>query len=751
MAYNRLQLSQGDVLSDVHINHMEDGIDNVVKQSDVFKKKMASIVSAKGIPTYETDSLDKIVHNINLLGVAVTHNDEVDENMIDIRKTCPSGCIQLLCSDERTARVRFTVWTLDSKAYTVNWGDGTSNTYNNGQLADHTYRLGTGQSFKGSNTQFVATISALGGNVIYRFQAYDNPEILWFASKDVYFTNIDCMFSRFSYTDGYSPQNMKYVDIIGGSLKSANTSATGVFRSCKSLERITGVIDLSTATKTEYMFSQCSKLVNIPDVLDISQSTSTYQMFYNCSVLQKVPDVLDLRKSENCSYMYYGCYQLRALPEVINLESCTNIHQMFYQCKALSRVPELKNATNVTDAYNAFYGCEKLEEVYPILNLPNCTRMEGMYDNCVSLIDAPSTINMTSVENIDKMFLNCSSLQTSPRVINAPNCKIANRVFAGCASLVKAPVSVSIPMATSCYGFFENCKSLKETPSEFNAQKSLAIYNMFAYCSALISANISIVADKAENVSALFRGCISLAQVANEFSFPSATNASWMFYGNTMLKQAPDLILPKARDLSQMFGACSNLVEIKTYNFPEATNLNYFYDSCKLIEVAEEIIAPKAITTTFMLAYTASLREIKSIGGPNVQDADAFMTQGSLANLTKIPSIIDFSSVTNLNNWGLCTGGTSFIEMEEVTFIGLRCGLDFYGHPGVKKIRIQNQSNLCQNINVSRCGMNTDAINTLFEDLVRTNVGRTIHVTGNPGAATCNTSIATAKGWSVAR
>ena len=44
--------------------------------------------------------------------------------------------------------------------------------------------------------------------------------------------------------------------------------------------------------------------------------------------------------------------------------------------------------------------------------------------------------------------------------------------------------------------------------------------------------------------------------------------------------------------------------------------------------------------------------------------------------------------------------------------------------------------------------MDATALNQLFTDLP-TVTAKTIVVTGNPGAATCTTSIATAKGWTV--
>ena len=748
MSYNKLGLAHGDVLSDIHLSHMEDGIDEVITEADIFKKKVANILSSKGVATHETDSIDTMTYNINKLGAAITHDDEVDEALIDIRETCPSGCIQMVCSDERTARVRFYIWTKDNGQYTVDWGDGTSNTYNNGAMADHTYRVGSGSPYIGSNTQYVVTISAAGGNVIKQFKSGDQPEIIWFVSKDVYFENIDCMFSLNPH-GAFCSKLLKYVDIIGGSMASKGVPATHVFRECRTLERVTGTIDLSTATNTAYMFYNCVKLTQIPDVLNISNSTDTTSMFCGCNELPRVPSVLDLRKSLYCGYMFENCFKLRAVPEEINLMSALQAHGMFSGCKSLTRIPEIKNTHNVTNAASMFLNCERLEEVYPILNLPSCENANGMFRGCVSLVDAPSTINLNSVKNVADMFRGCSKLQSAPRIINLPDCTNADRVFLECINLKAAPVSISLPMATSCVSFFENCSNLTSAPSDFVAPNSLNIAHMFRGCRLLGECLTDIQADSATNAYGLFDNCMSLMTIRESYSFPEAINGYNMFNNCQMLTNAPRLSMPKAENLSFMFNSCINLKTTQAYNFPKARQINSFYYNCKLLEVSEELIAPEATNIKSIWEHTASLRVVKNIGGPKAQDFSYMFNAASQANLVEIPSIIDMSGATNMGFWGLYNSGSSAIRTEEVTFIGVRSGLDFYGHPGVKRIRIQNQSELCQNLNFERCGMDKQAIDTLFGDLVRTNVGRTINVKGNPGASTCDVSIATNKGWTV--
>jgi hypothetical protein len=52
-----------------------------------------------------------------------------------------------------------------------------------------------------------------------------------------------------------------------------------------------------------------------------------------------------------------------------------------------------------------------------------------------------------------------------------------------------------------------------------------------------------------------------------------------------------------------------------------------------------------------------------------------------------------------------------------------------------------------QDIDLSNCSFNSDTLDYIFGQLGT--ASKTITVTGNPGAGTCTTNIATAKGWTV--
>ena len=56
---------------------------------------------------------------------------------------------------------------------------------------------------------------------------------------------------------------------------------------------------------------------------------------------------------------------------------------------------------------------------------------------------------------------------------------------------------------------------------------------------------------------------------------------------------------------------------------------------------------------------------------------------------------------------------------------------------------------MCGNLDFRNCALEAEDIDLLFGDLIVTNIPATINVSGNPGASSCNPTIAREKGWTV--
>ena len=109
------------------------------------------------------------------------------------------------------------------------------------------------------------------------------------------------------------------------------------------------------------------------------------------------------------------------------------------------------------------------------------------------------------------------------------------------------------------------------------------------------------------------------------------------------------------------------------------------------------------------------------------------------------------SDVNGTDMFSLCANLTSPIIMY-AKFTKFGCyGTSIRRQP-ITSIRLMNPnstfSGTSPQIDVSYNSLDATALNTLFGDLPVLS-GKTIKITGNPGAGTCDTSIATSKGWTV--
>lgn len=795
--YTKLGLVNGDTLSDSHLQHIEEGILSIEEDVKNFKEKVAKIVTAKGVPATSDDSLNDLTYKINQLSGADTHDYDCGD-LIDIRETIQSGQIQMVCTDKGDGRVNFVIWTEDNSQYIVDWGDGTVERYNSGSYANKNYRKGGGRPYKEGETQYVCTVSSTTGNNIYKFRAGGvMNQIVWFASKDIYFTDIDGMFNP-NITNGNTRcENLKYVDIIDGALStSRNTYARCVFGWAYALERVNATINLSGANYAHHFFQECRELTVAPLISGFKGVTEAYNFFAGCNKLTTVSSRLDTSSCTNLNYFFQNCYELTDIQSEFNLESCQNAVYMFQGTKALKRAPELKNTQRLINA-NHMFAQSGITSFQQSLDLRNAVNINSFFQDCFELIDAPTELIANSAINVGLLFYNCKSLVTAPASLNLPMAENANELFRYCSALRKAPTIINLPRATSVnymfqncvtlitapteiiapltsqamnlfdgctsleqapynieldnathvYSMFLNCRSLRVAPERINFPNAIYAYNLFNQCIALEKSPLEVNLPKATEVQNMFRQCYRMVNRIDEYSFPQANNAGSLFESCEELRVAPTLVLPKAENVSFMFAYCTQLTTAQSYSFPMARNVGAFYRGCSKLEFAPEFDAPLSTNWGEFYRGCNGLTEITSLSSP-YNTTFNYMFYDNTRKVKTLPSVIDFSSVVNQSatDWGQLR----YVE-GVVTIKGLRSWFELYSCPNLTEVHLLEPTNLIENINVSNNGMSAEAINQLFRELPTPTIRRTINVSGNVGASTCDPSIATAKNWNVTR
>lgn len=243
---------------------------------------------------------------------------------------------------------------------------------------------------------------------------------------------------------------------------------------------------------------------------------------------------------------------------------------------------------------------------------------------------------------------------------------------------------------------------------------------------------------------------------------PLGKSAVALCKGNTKLKRFICHTTAEGFTLNNAFEMCKSLDAIQ-WDFNKAVNLNQF-------------------------AYKAVLNFPVNFDFPNLVDGGAafsFATIPNTVNVTgtnKTTTVIGFavSPATTFNRAsypvatkasGMHYGSTHLVnhpgmdcpKLQDTSQVFMNCLLletigDFdmssanytlNMFTGSRKLRSFTLRGLKVSIDIINMNLSATALDAIFTSLGTANAGATINILGNPGAATCNKTIATAKGWTV--
>lgn len=382
----------------------------------------------------------------------------------------------------------------------------------------------------------------------------------------------------------------------------------------------------------------------------------------------------------------------------INSLYCTNliigsssnyvIHSMLEQC--------LIGELAVTTFTNLFYNCFVLQSV-TIKDTSNVSHFKMMHCNNYALQKMPLYTFRSAGVDVNNMFYCCYSLiETYPIVIQ---------------SLIND--------TASSYVFF-NCKSLKYI-------------------------NLSINSSINYSLSGLFSGCTSLEEIELTLTGNGKITALYSTFQSTRIKESPVMDTVMCTIFENTFYGCDRLTKLQTYNYYSATTLSQMLRNC----------------------YS-----LKSV--PNFNINSSCINLQSLCHdcvsLEKAPTFDDSSRVTNIQNmFNGCRSITTIPSYVFGTVTGSNCNSVFSGTISLNVLPLisigtayTSNSSIVNNcfslkrmliplkytFTVANAKMSASALNEMFS-ILPTVTGQTVTVTGNYGASTCDTTIATAKGWTV--
>lgn len=347
--------------------------------------------------------------------------------------------------------------------YTVDWGDGTTQDFASGAIAEHSYVYGDINpqtiTSRGYRQVVVTVIPQTGANLTAMDIDIRHTNV--FAISDVSTNWLDIAVNM-PFCESMFISYNNYL----GSLEIAKVMDTGsytdlsyLFYRCYSLKR--AVIEKAdSAEDISSIFSDCWSLfyVELPDLPSLAIASDPFQSCYS------LKDVVvgDISSLGDFSYFFYDC---GGLVSATVKKIAGSGYDAFAYCYSLQSV-NLQDPSELTDGQEMFYECYSLEKFYlppsPLVtdisyiftycyslreakfdNLDSLTYVYEAFYECYSLEEV-SLPEMPLIDDISYMFYYCYSLQ-SVQLPSIPLCDYLGSLFESCCGLI----SVEVPEAMS--------------------------------------------------------------------------------------------------------------------------------------------------------------------------------------------------------------------------------------------------------------------------------------------------------------
>lgn len=609
-------------------------------------------------------------------------------------------------------------------AYTVDWGDGTVENFNDNTYATHQYQYadlnsntlstrGYRQAIITITPQAGASLTEVRVGQLQNFntvQRYSSNNFL-----DLKISLPNCTFLQISRND-YRSAMLKSVEIL--SLNSTNisymfeaaynlqrvifnnsalpTTCRYMFSSCFSLEKIhTFNVDMSSCTDFEGLFQNCYEILETPN-MNTSAGIDFRSIFSNCQRLKRINSTYNFDNVVDAYGMFTNCYQLVEIP-AIDLSNVVggNLAALYQGCYNLVKVPDNIWPTGITSVNALFTSCNKISSV-PVFDTSNVTDWRNFVSYCHNLKYFPA-YDTSSGTNFDTMFLGCYNLNKIES-LNTSNAVTMYYTFGVCSNLAEIP-DINTSKVTNFYRTFSGCRSIRSVPA-IDTSSGTNFRETFSGCTGLSSIP-DLDCSKGTLFYGMFSACVSLKQCPTLNINPAVGKSSQAFYSMFStcynLQEYPNEDFSGGLDYTNMFYACYSLREITNIDLSTATNLYRTFYGCSNLEKISMVQPTGA----------CSFRE-------------TFFGSGGLKSISNI----DLANATQI--------GTSFYALYSITDLS---GL----------------TNIAKTIDLRFANMARQNIVDVFNNL-STVSGQTINVSGNPGSSSLTAediAIATNKGWTV--
>ena len=286
----------------------------------------------------------------------------------------------------------------------------------------------------------------------------------------------------------------------------------------------------------------------------LTESTVPLSYFAANAFSLRVCEITGPVKPTACNHMFLNCGALEEVP-TIDTSNCTNFSYMFSGCASL-RVPPALNTANAEDLSYMFDGCRTIVEVKD-LNMTKANSIAALFNNCLSLQKIPH-IDASRSTSVSRLFMGCSKLNTLPD-LDTSICEDFSYLFYQ-AKFTKSPKLSSTTNGKNFAYMYYECVNMDEIPSHDLSNAEDLSYYLYG-CRSIREVG-NVILPKATNLTYALGYCSGVLSIGS-ISAPLCTNASNLFYFCSNLQQMPALTLSPNCGITNILNGCSSISFMK--------------------------------------------------------------------------------------------------------------------------------------------------------------------------------------------
>ena len=244
--------------------------------------------------------------------------------------------------------------------------------------------------------------------------------------------------------------------------------------------------------------------------------------------------------------------------------------------------------------------------------------------------------------------------------------------------------------------------------------------------------------NKVTDMSHMFEGCSRLQSIP-QLDTSHATKMASMFYSCNALHSIPMMDTSRVTNMENMFGFCLSLKSVPMLDTSKVTNMEGMFQTCAIKSIP--MFNTHQVTNMYSMFQGSAIETIPLLDTSKV--TNMYNMFSSCTHLQSVP-LLDTSIVTNMSGMFYYCSSLQTITLLDTSKV-TKMKQTFLSCTSLSKLTLNNVK---VSFDISIKKLSAEALNSLFAGLATVS-DETINISGNPGAATCDRSIATNKGWTI--